>query len=164
MSHSFEPIPVLSSPRLFLRSIRPGDAAAIVEISVYDGVFASSETEALAILNKINADCARGESIHWGIYLKATNEIVGSCGYYRGFSEKTGEIGYILRPAFRGRGIMTEAIKLIVDFGLNSLKLDTIVAYTEPSNLASASVLQRAGFHQVTSPNENLKFAVKSTH
>jgi ribosomal-protein-alanine N-acetyltransferase len=99
-----------------------------------------------------------GESLHWGIFLKDSSELVGTCGYYRGFSRNNGEIGYILRPMYRGRGIMTEAVKLIVAFGFDTLKLETVVAYTSRENLASSEVLQKAGFKKGKSEQADFKF------
>jgi RimJ/RimL family protein N-acetyltransferase len=52
---------------------------------------------------------------------------------------------------------MTEAVKLIVDFGFAVLKLNQVVAYTSPTNLASQSVLKRVGFREVASENDDLK-------
>lgn len=157
-THYFEKPPVLSNDRLMLKEIKPYDVKAIIEISVYDSVFASSEAEAIHILEKISSDVAKGEALHWGIFLKSTNELAGTCGYYRGFADNSGEIGYVLHPSYRGLGIMTEAVKLIVDFGFDRLNLHSVVAYTDPSNLASIAVLQRVGFKKVKNEDADLKF------
>ena len=156
--HYFEKIPVLSSDRLVLKEIQPHEVAAIVEISVYDGTFAKDESEAIHILEKINLDVADGEALHWGIFLKNTSDLAGTCGYYRGYANNSGEIGYILRPSFYGLGIMTEAVNLIVNFGFDILKLQSVVAYTDPTNSASIAVLQRAGFNKVRNEGADLKF------
>jgi ribosomal-protein-alanine N-acetyltransferase len=154
----FVTMPRLITPRLELRGLRGDDVPLLLEISVYDGVFASDLSEAERILEKINHDCAQGEALHWGICLKTTGEIVGSCGFYRGFSDNTGEIGYLLKMAHRGYGYMTEAVSCITDFGLHQMGLKQIVAYTEAQNEASVAVLRRAGFQQVTD-SSRLKFA-----
>jgi [ribosomal protein S5]-alanine N-acetyltransferase len=90
IKHHFEKVPVLSNHRLLLREIEPSEASSIIEISVYDGAYATNEAEAARILEKIKADCARGEAVHWGICLKATNEVVGTCGYHRGYPGNVG--------------------------------------------------------------------------
>ncbi|HRI72068.1 MAG TPA: GNAT family N-acetyltransferase [Polyangium sp.] len=156
-AHYFEKVPRLMTERLVLRGVEPGDIAAIVELSVYDGVFARNEVEAARTQAKIQADIANGECLHWLICLRDTREIAGSCSYHRGFAENVGEIGYTLKVAYRGRGIMTEAVNCIVAFGLNELKLDHIVAYTSPDNRASLAVLMRAGFFVDTSNPEQIK-------
>ena len=157
-NHHFAELPVLTSDRLTLKEINHHDVASIVDISVYDDIVATNTTEAIHILEKINADVANGESLHWGIFLNDSSELVGTCGYYRGFDQNSGEIGYILHPSHRGRGLMTEAVKLMVTFGFDGLNLDTIVAYTSPENFASMAVLQRAGFKQVKSEQADFKF------
>ena len=162
-THSaFSKIPVLSNHRITLRGLELSEAAAIIDISVYNGVFATNETEAAHILEQINADIAKGESLHWGIFLNGTDEIAGTCGYYRGFAENSGEIGYILRESYRGKGLMTEAVQLLVDFGFKTLKLDQIIAYTDLSNSASAAVLQRAGFTEVQAADGDRKFIISN--
>jgi len=157
--HRFVKTPVLTGNRLILKEINRHDVGSIVDISVYNGVFATNITEAIDILEQINVDVENGESLHWGIFLKDSSVLVGTCGYYRGYARNNGEIGYILRPLYRGRGIMTETVKLIVAFGFDTLKLDTVVAYTDPENLGSIAVLQRAGFKKVKSEHADFKFA-----
>lgn len=151
-------VPVLTSKRLSLRRIENKDAASIIEISVYDGFFAKDEEDVLRILDMIDLDIEHGESVHWGIFLKSTNEIAGTCGFYRGYPDNVGEIGYILKTAYRGLGIMTEAVKLIADYGLRSMRLSSVIAYTDPLNQKSMAVLKRAGFHQAENSSENKKF------
>jgi ribosomal-protein-alanine N-acetyltransferase len=157
-NHRFAELPILTGDRLTLKEIDHHDVVSIVDISVYNGVFATNTTEAIHVLEQINIDVANGESLHWGIYLKDSSELVGTCGYYRGFAQNNGEIGYILHSLHRGRGIMTEAVKLIVTFGFDVLKLDVIVAYTSPENSGSIAVLQRAGFKKVKSEHADFKF------
>ena len=161
MKHYFETVPELSNHRLLLRGILPSDVATIIEIMAYDGIAATNEAEARHILQKTDADRANGDSILWGIWLKETNELVGSISFHRGYSDNVGEVGYALKTAYRGRGIMTEAVQLVVDFGLSVIKLNNVVAYTSPANGASAKVLHRAGFHQVKSDDNDLKFLKK---
>ncbi len=152
--HYFERIPTLESDRLILRAITPEDAPLIIEITVYDGAFAQTEADVLTILEKCNTDFLKGDSILWGICLKETNEIIGNCGYSRGYPDNVGEIGYVLREAYRGQGYMTEAAKLVVDFGLDVMKLKDVVAYTESANIASMAVLQRVGFQKLMHDSE----------
>ena len=153
--HYFDSIPALSSERLNLREIAVADAKSIIAISVYDGVFAKTEKDVLDIFEKIHKNFVKGDSILWGICLKETDEIIGSCGYCRGYPSNVGEIGYVLREAYRGQGYMTEAAKLVVDFGLDVMKLDDVVAYTDSINAKSMSVLQRVGFQQVVNVDDD---------
>jgi RimJ/RimL family protein N-acetyltransferase len=55
-------------------------------------------------------------------------------------------IGYSLQPEFRGRGFMTRAVRLLVDWAFANTPLHRIVAGTVVDNKASQRVLERAGF------------------
>ncbi|HEX4816144.1 MAG TPA: GNAT family protein [Nonomuraea sp.] len=55
-------------------------------------------------------------------------------------------VGYSLVPAFRGRGFMTRAVRLLVDWAFARTSLRRVVAGTDATNAASQRVLERAGF------------------
>ncbi|TMR07699.1 GNAT family N-acetyltransferase [Nonomuraea turkmeniaca] len=57
-------------------------------------------------------------------------------------------IGYSLLPGFRGRGFMTRAVNLLVEWAFAHTPLHRIVAGTEAGNAASHRVLERAGFQR----------------
>ncbi|NUR85542.1 MAG: GNAT family N-acetyltransferase [Nonomuraea sp.] len=57
-----------------------------------------------------------------------------------------GMVGYSLLEAYRGRGFMTRAVSLLVDWVFASTPLHRVVAGTEKGNRASQRVLKRAGF------------------
>lgn len=161
--HRFDPLPVLQSERLLLRGIDEADAGSIVEFTTYDGVPARDEPQALEFLERIRADAANGETLHWGICNRRGTEVMGTCGFYRGFPDNCGEIGYILGSPYRGRGFMAEAVGLIVDFGFRTLKLSRVIAMTSPENAASIAVLERAGFHRAKAGPGELTFATRPT-
>lgn len=47
---------------------------------------------------------------------------------------------------FAGRGIATEAVQLVLEFGFQTLNIHRIEAYVAPQNLASVRVLEKSGF------------------
>ncbi|MGP3957751.1 GNAT family N-acetyltransferase [Nonomuraea sp. 3N208] len=57
-------------------------------------------------------------------------------------------IGYSLVPDFRGKGFMTRAVNLLVDWAFAHTALHRIVAGTESGNVASHRVLERTGFQR----------------
>ncbi len=142
--------PTLSTDNLTLREVLPSDINDVLEISVYDGRPAADAAEALGMFQKIDNDYRQGTSVNWGIADKTTNIIMGTCGYYRGFPNATGELGCVMRPAFRGKGIMTEAMQAAVDFGFREIGLERIVAITREHNLKARALLGRLGFLRVT--------------
>ena len=56
------------------------------------------------------------------------------------------EIGYSLLPNERGKGYCSEAIKIMVDYLFLSKDVGRIQAQTDPRNVASQKVLEKAGF------------------
>jgi ribosomal-protein-alanine N-acetyltransferase len=49
----------------------------------------------------------------------------------------------MLLPEFHGKGIITEAIKEVVNYGFNQMKLHSIEGIIDPQNYASAAVLEK---------------------
>ncbi|WP_204050452.1 GNAT family N-acetyltransferase [Microbispora siamensis] len=75
-------------------------------------------------------------------------------GEYAGDIQLTGIIpdlgqamlGYSLRPEFRGRGLVTRAANLLIEWAFANTPLRRIIAGTTPDNVSSHRVLERAGF------------------
>jgi RimJ/RimL family protein N-acetyltransferase len=72
-------------------------------------------------------------------------------GENRGTAGRIGEVGlgYWLGQPYWGNGHAREAVAAVVDYGLRTLGMATIRAYTDPSNLASQKVLLHCGLKQV---------------
>lgn len=142
----FPEFPELKSDRIRLRQLVASDAPRIMEVSYFNRIQAKSVQEAVEMLTKIETRYKDGTSIHWGIEDIALQEIVGTCGFYRGFDNECGEVGYIVKEEFRRSGYMSEAVRLVVNFGFNEMKLKKIFANTAQKNLASHGVLRKNGF------------------
>lgn len=154
----FDVFPELTSERLFLREIRLSEANHMIEITVYDGHQAQNSRDVIRILSQIALDYLNGDGITWGLYLKSTGEFIGNCCFCRGYQNNIAEIGYVLKPDFRGSGYMTEAVKTVTRFGLQDMKVTQVCAYTELENHASQSVLLKAGFVKSTHDEDTYKF------
>ncbi len=82
----------------------------------------------------------------WGIVLKETQTIIGTCDYIHWRPEHgRGEIGYALNRQHWGRGLMTEAVREIIAYGFREKGLNRIQAMCEIPNVASARVMEKAG-------------------
>lgn len=63
------------------------------------------------------------------------------------------ELGYVLNKKYHGRGIMTEAAKAVVKTAFEHSQIDKINSSYITENIASARVLEKAGFsHKVIKP------------
>lgn len=73
---------------------------------------------------------------------------VGAIGYVLGTDvERFGaEVGYWLGEAYWGRGITSEAVRLLTDHAFTSLNLLRLFALPFAENVASARVLEKAGY------------------
>ena len=55
-------------------------------------------------------------------------------------------VGYVLAKPYHNKGITTEAVKVIMDYAFNLLKVDLLSVYHFPFNLASKRVIEKCGF------------------
>ncbi len=60
-----------------------------------------------------------------------------------------GSVGYWLAPAARGRGVMTRAVRLAVDWARREHGIRVLRLTTHPANFASQRVAERAGFSRL---------------
>ena len=93
----------------------------------------------------------------WSIYHKDLNCLVGDI-CFKGTVDEEGqiEIGYGTYPDFQGKGIMKEAIGLILEWAFSQEGVKRVLAETEHDNIPSHSVLKSNGFL----PHENLYTAM----
>lgn len=94
---------------------------------------------------------------HLAITLRDTAEMVGLVNL-RITSERhrSAELGFGLDHAARGRGLATEAARVIIDFGFQVLGLHRVTAGHHPDNVASRRVVQRLGMKYEGRLRENL--------
>jgi ribosomal-protein-alanine N-acetyltransferase len=59
-----------------------------------------------------------------------------------------GEVGCCLVPAARGRGIATEALRLLTDWSFTALGLGRVQVFVAPENVAALGLAERAGFRR----------------
>jgi ribosomal-protein-alanine N-acetyltransferase len=150
----------MKNHRILLREIIEADYPHLIDISFYNGVPAQNVQEAKMMNEKIILDVQAGDSFHWLICDQQTGEIYGTCGFYRGFNQEIGEIGYVLKTSAQGKGLMGEAVGLMLDFGWKKLKLKSIAAFTSKDNQASINLLKKHYFTQCDEEGEEFKFSV----
>ena len=87
----------------------------------------------------------KGEGINFGIWYK--NELVGVVSYnYINKEHRKAEIGYWLDKDHQGKGIMTNACKLLIDYGFSDLNLHRIEISCAKGNEKSCAIPERLGF------------------
>lgn len=60
-------------------------------------------------------------------------------------SKQVGELGWIINKTYQGNGYATEAAKAVMDFAINSLKVNKIVAHCDYRNIPSCKVMCKLG-------------------
>jgi len=80
--------------------------------------------------------------------IEVNNEAAGAIGIHPqdDIHQKNAELGYWLAQPYWGKGIVTEAIKQIVEYGFQNFDINRIFARPFGSNKASQRVLEKAGF------------------
>lgn len=103
--------------------------------------------DALDFILTIKKRVENKETFYWGISLKDQTNLIGTICLYR-FSEdrKEAEVGYELLPDYHRKGIMSEALKAVLNFGFNELYLSEILAFTNKFNENSKSLLLKHQF------------------
>jgi ribosomal-protein-alanine N-acetyltransferase len=79
--------------------------------------------------------------------LKDTGAIVGRIGFLETEIDATGdaELHYHLAPDAWGNGLATEAARAVLEWGLDEVGLDRVVAVIHPENQASRRVAEKCG-------------------
>ncbi|MEM5879615.1 MAG: GNAT family protein [Candidatus Aenigmatarchaeota archaeon] len=98
-------------------------------------------------VKRVKQKMKKKESYEFSIVLKETGEIIGGIGLINiSKFHKNAELGYWLAKKYWGQGLMSEAMKLILDFGFNKLKLHKIYARVYKPNKRSSHLLEKFGF------------------
>lgn len=86
-----------------------------------------------------------GQQFHTIIIYK--EKIIGLVGFNAIYKKhKKGEIGYWVAQDMQGKGIITKAVKRLIDYGFKHLDLNRILIRVSTQNVKSKQVAQRLGF------------------
>lgn len=151
---SFLPFKDLESERLLLRQITPGDVNEIFELrsnpetmKYIPRPLVTSIDEAMNHIEMIQDKIEKNEGINWAITLKDDPKMIGIIGHYRvKWEHFRSEIGYMLLPEYQGKGIISEAIQLMINYGFYEMQMHSLEAIIDPKNTASAKVLEKNNF------------------
>lgn len=76
---------------------------------------------------------------------RESGEVIGFCGIVHPGGQTEPEIKYALKSAHWGKGLATEAVRGMLDYGAKACQLAEIIATVAPGNAASLRVLEKAG-------------------
>jgi RimJ/RimL family protein N-acetyltransferase len=147
-------LPELEGDKVRLRAMTPADTARVVEAcrdertrhwlgelpSPYD------EQAAADFIAGRTLQRATGHGLSWAVADRATDELLASVALFDLTDDlTTGEVGYWTHPQARGRGVMTEAVALVIGHAFGELGLRRVKAYAATGNAASERVLTANG-------------------
>jgi ribosomal-protein-alanine N-acetyltransferase len=140
---------VIETARLRIRSLRDDDLADLValignwEVARWVSSHPYSEADGREWIAQVQQDHATGRPRRFAIALKKTDRIIGGVGLDGDTGSETEEaaLGYWLGQPYWRNGYGREAVAAVIDYGFRTLGIETIRAYTDPSNAASQKVL-----------------------
>jgi ribosomal-protein-alanine N-acetyltransferase len=149
----FKNLPVIETERLRLRKLSLRDAGDVFEYASDPEVSKTVSWEAhrtiadsLSFLRQINFQYEKGFPSPWAVVLKETHKMIGTVGYHWWSLENAkSEVGYVISRLYWNKGYMTEALKEVLGFGFEQMKLERIEARCLVENFSSERVMQKCG-------------------
>lgn len=158
-SSDFNSFPILTSERLLLRQLALSDEQAVFALRSDEAVnryigrmLQQNIIEARNFIKMINNGIIDDGWLYWAVCMREHDTFVGTICLWN-FSEdrSSAELGYELSPAHQGKGLMDEAVKIVLQYGFQQLRLRVIEAFTHEDNVRSKRLLEKNGF--VIAPN-----------
>ncbi|MEO6304751.1 MAG: GNAT family N-acetyltransferase [Bacteroidia bacterium] len=163
LEFNFKPFPVLETNRLLLREVNKKDANNLFllrsnkqAMQFIDKDPATSVDEIKPFIKMINKKTKDNETISWAICLKDQKDLIGTISFHR--TEKDNhraEIGYMLMPEYWNKGLISEAMPKVIEYGFTKMKLHSIEANINPNNNKSRKLLEKFKFKKEAYFKEN---------
>ncbi|MEO6695671.1 MAG: GNAT family N-acetyltransferase [Ignavibacteria bacterium] len=151
---NFTPFPELSTERLLLRQLIHDDEIEMMKLRSDDSVNkfiirpkTISREEVKKHIEKLNKGISNDELIFWAITFKNLNKLIGTICLFNIDKEKSiGEIGFELFPENQGIGLMNEALKKVLEYGLNVMKIKSFEGFANINNVRSIKLMEKYNF------------------
>lgn len=141
----------LKTERLLLNSLSYKDIPKIIEYAdnpkISDNLinlpYPYTEQDAIFWINLANQGRETGETYKFAIRLKEDKNLgfIGGIGLLVDEKHNRAELGYWIGEPFWGKGLMSEAVGRMLQFGFETLQLNKIIANHFLSNPASGKVM-----------------------
>lgn len=146
-----ETFPILTTKNLTLRRMRLSDLPALIDGAnnrkITDQIinfnYPFTEEDAVIRFNFVLNGFKQKERFVFAITQHDNDELIGEIGIHLDKSNNSAQFGYWLNEKQWGKGIITEALGAILQFGFEVLKLNKIYATHYPDNPASGKVIQK---------------------
>lgn len=152
----------LETERLILRPFEIGDAEALFEMDKNPEVHTYLWQKPIQNIEEVYSSIEMVQKQYqergigrFSTILKETGELIGWTGikfvndHIENGNTNFYDYGYRLNEKFWNKGFATEATKFWIDYAFNTMKVETMHAYTHFENGASNHVLKKCGFELV---------------
>ncbi|MBK8699905.1 MAG: GNAT family N-acetyltransferase [Saprospiraceae bacterium] len=135
-----------------LRTWQHDDAALLYNLNADPDVLQYTGDEAFASIEDARTfvanyrDFERFGCGRWIIEYKNSGELPGWCGLKYHHDLKSYDLGFRLMKKYWNQGLATEASRLAMDYGANTLGIVALTAKAMIENVASIRVLMKLGF------------------
>jgi RimJ/RimL family protein N-acetyltransferase len=144
--------PELQLDEILLRPWKPEDATWYVEARDAEVFRWTTERRDLTVedaAESIKQANIANEAVCLAVVDYKTGQLLGNIALVREAGDsKSGEIMFWLATQARGRGVAVKAVRLLCQWALSELGLNSIVAKTFPRNDRSQRVIIKAGFQK----------------
>lgn len=145
---------ILETQRLFAYEMTREDADAVYEMIVSHAEIAQAvaiDADALKSRDSFVTFIENYIRYQYGFYgygiytvYTADDEFVGLAGFWNGRKSGEGELGYIIKPQFRGLGYATEIAKEAASYALSEeIGFKSLIIRVSPDNEASKRVARK---------------------
>lgn len=149
--------PYLETKRLILRTFKEDDAKEVFKCWESDPrvakyMFWTSHNDINKTIQWVKKEISNIEKdnwYRWCIEEKSTGNIVGTCLIYHEKEVQNYEVAYNLGYDYWGKGYVTEAMKQVLYFAKNKLKLKEVVGRHAKENIASENIMKKLGFKYI---------------
>lgn len=119
---------------------------------------AYSIDDALTYIERVRREWAAYQGLELALTIAPNWTTAGSVGIHGiDYANGRGEIGYWLSEEHQGRGVMTRAVRAIVDYAFSGLDLNRIEIRAQPENRKSRAIPERLGFREEALLREDLR-------
>jgi ribosomal-protein-alanine N-acetyltransferase len=137
-----------------LRPMRPSDGDALHAVwgdaeamRYWDSPPMRSASVTRSVVARQCEEAKHGEALYWAMCLDGQRAPIGACDLSElDTHHRRAEIGFLVAREFWGKGYALEAMRAVVGYATNALKLERLSARTHSGNERSEALLKRLGF------------------
>ncbi len=149
----FSHMPELTTERLTLRRMLVVDTddmyeyAGQTEVTKYLTWYPHPDrTYTREYLQYLGSRYSAGMFYDWAVIYEPDCKMIGTCGFTSfNTAADSAEVGYVLNPAYWGKGIAVEALTRVLEFAFETLKLHRVEARFIRENERSRRVMEKVG-------------------